>query len=87
MLEVRCFTCNNKVGHLWHVYMQDRLKKSGKRALDDLGLTRMCCRRMLLSHVPVVDDLIAFPAVDQVLDECGTVLMCETHEERIVSCD
>ena len=87
MLEVRCFTCNNVVGHMWEEYMKKRQTLNGKACLDELGLTRMCCRRMLLSHVPVTDDLIAFPAIDKVLDECGTVFMCETHEERTVSCD
>ncbi len=37
--------------------------KSGEVAgevLDGLGLTRYCCRRMLLSHVEIIDELIKF---------------------------
>lgn len=87
MLEVRCFTCNNLVGHMWTQYMLLRQTKDGKTCLDELNLKRMCCRRMLLSHVPVTDDLIAFPNLDQVLDECGTEFTCQTHQTRTVSCD
>ena len=28
--------------------------------LDDLGVTRYCCRRMLLSHVEIIDEIIKF---------------------------
>lgn len=87
MLEVRCFTCNNKIGHMWNKYMELRQELDGKACLDKLGLKLMCCRRMLLSHVPVIDDLMAFSALDQKLDECGTMFLCETHQERIVKCD
>jgi len=27
------------------------------KVLDDLGVERYCCRRMLLAHVELVDDL------------------------------
>ena len=28
--------------------------------LDDLGLERYCCRRMMLSHVEIIDELLRF---------------------------
>ena len=83
---MRCFTCNHAIGHMWQHYMEMRQTEDGKACLDNLNLKRICCRRMLLSHVPVTDDLIDFPAIDQVLDECGTVFMCQAHEKRTVSC-
>jgi len=36
--------------------------------LDDLGVTRYCCRRMLLSHVEIIDEIIKFyerPSIDK----------------------
>lgn len=34
----------------------DEIKKTAEgAALDKLGLTRYCCRRMLLSHVDLID--------------------------------
>jgi len=37
--------------------------KSGEAAgkvLDDLGVTHYCCRRMLMSHVEIIDEIIKF---------------------------
>jgi DNA-directed RNA polymerase subunit N len=34
-------------------------KKPGA-VLDELGFKRYCCRRMFLSHVDIVDEIIAF---------------------------
>jgi DNA-directed RNA polymerase subunit N len=28
--------------------------------LDSLGVTRYCCRRMLLGHVEIIDDVLKF---------------------------
>ena len=32
----------------------------GSLALDELGLTRYCCRRMLLTHVDLIEKLLAY---------------------------
>lgn len=86
MLPIRCFTCNNKIGHMWEPYMLQRQTHTGKECLDALGLRRVCCRRMLLTHVAVVDDIISFAGLDQAVDECGTMMLCEAKEERDVPC-
>ena len=31
-----------------------------KEVLDDLGVDKYCCRRMLLSHVELVDEILKF---------------------------
>jgi len=31
-----------------------------KTVLDSLGLKRYCCRRMLLSHVNLIDEILPF---------------------------
>ena len=33
--------------------------------LDSLGITRYCCRRMLLSHVEIIDELLKVYEEDQ----------------------
>lgn len=58
MIPVRCFTCGKVLGSLYDDY-KGRVAKGEPRgqALDGLGLRRYCCRRMLLTHVEVVDTL------------------------------
>ena len=87
MLDVRCFTCNNLIGDMWPRYVATRAQRGGKAALDELGLTRACCRRMILTHVPVIDDIVVYPNIDVNLDECGTTLNREVKHVRVVACD
>jgi len=35
------------------------------KVLDDLGIKRYCCRRMLLAHVDIVDEILKFYAKPQ----------------------
>lgn len=61
IIPVRCFTCGKVVGDKWEEF--GRRVKAGEDAgavLDSLGVTRYCCRRMLLSHVEVIDEIIKF---------------------------
>ena len=39
---------------LSNAVMQARILK---KILDDLGMNRYCCRRMLLTHKEIIDDL------------------------------
>jgi DNA-directed RNA polymerase subunit N len=61
MIPIRCFTCGKVVGDKWEEY--DRRVKNGEEAskvLDDLGLKRYCCRRMLLSNVEIIDNVLKY---------------------------
>ncbi|HTY89552.1 MAG TPA: DNA-directed RNA polymerase subunit N [Methanocella sp.] len=70
MIPVRCFTCGKVVSNVWEEYIErvEERKKSLPRGeqlkvgdiLDDLGIERYCCRRMLLSHVELVDVLAPY---------------------------
>lgn len=88
MLPVRCFTCNSIVGDLWYRFVEAKREcATGKEALDRLGLKHMCCRRMLLGHQTVIDDLLMYSNVNHVLDECNTTFDCGNDNPRTVSCD
>ena len=56
MIPVRCFTCGTVVGEHWEAY-KERVEAGEDPAevLDDLGVERHCCRRMLVSHRDLVD--------------------------------
>jgi len=58
MIPVRCFTCGAVVGDKWEEYKSrvDAGEDPGG-VLDSLGLRRYCCRRMLMSHVEVFDEV------------------------------
>ncbi|GAB7017096.1 DNA-directed RNA polymerase subunit N [Methanogenium cariaci] len=58
MIPIRCFTCGKVISTAWEDYRQ-RLSagEDPKEILDDLGLSRYCCRRMILAHKEIIDDL------------------------------
>ena len=59
MIPVRCFTCGKVVGGLYETYVKRvRMGENPKDVLDDLGLTRYCCRRMIVAHADLVDEVI-----------------------------
>ncbi|WP_400208417.1 DNA-directed RNA polymerase subunit N [Candidatus Methanomassiliicoccus intestinalis] len=59
MIPVRCFTCGKVVGGLYETYVKRvQMGEDPKEVLDDLGLTRYCCRRMIVAHADLVDEVI-----------------------------
>ena len=62
IMPVRCFTCGKVIGHLYPTFKQRvEMGEDPARVLDDLGLERYCCRRMLLTHVDLIDDILPYP--------------------------
>ncbi|MEX0568394.1 MAG: DNA-directed RNA polymerase subunit N [Candidatus Njordarchaeota archaeon] len=61
IVPVRCFSCGAVIGHLWEDFAKrvSRGEDPGK-VLDALGVKKECCRRMLLSHIELVDKLIKY---------------------------
>ncbi len=61
IIPVRCFSCGKVVGDKWEGFKKRvDVGEDPAYVLDDLGVTRYCCRRMLLSHVEIIDDVIKF---------------------------
>jgi len=61
IIPVRCFSCGFLVGDKWEDFAK-RVKEgeAAGKVLDDLGVKRYCCRRMLLSHVEIIDEILKF---------------------------
>ena len=61
LIPVRCFTCGNLIADRHEDY-QNRIKAGEEpgRVLDSLGLKRYCCRRMMLTSVETMQQIIPF---------------------------
>ncbi len=61
MVPVRCFSCGKVVGSLYEEFVE-KVKKgeSPKKALDDLGVKRYCCRRMIFTQADLIDKIMKY---------------------------
>lgn len=53
MIPIRCFSCGKVIADKWTKYEQlrhERGRSEQGRILTELGLIRICCRRMFLTH-------------------------------------
>jgi DNA-directed RNA polymerase subunit N len=68
IIPVRCFTCGKVISQEYEEFKVRFLeykqalkekktpKETPKEILDDLGIDRYCCRRMIISHVDLLKD-------------------------------
>jgi DNA-directed RNA polymerase subunit N len=68
IIPVRCFTCGKIIGDAYEEYTKryeeyqkatksgEKPKETPKQILDDLGIDRYCCRRMILTHVELIGE-------------------------------
>ena len=61
LIPVRCFTCGNLIADKFDDY-QTKLKagENPEKVLNDLQINRYCCRRMLLTTVETIQQVIPF---------------------------
>ena len=89
MLPVRCYPCGVVIGHKYERYSKTATSEDRRGpALDALGVTRICCRRMFLGHVDMTSDMLCYAQLDSTLDDCGSCLKREARvRHTAVSCD
>ncbi|MHA1292139.1 MAG: DNA-directed RNA polymerase subunit N [Promethearchaeota archaeon] len=62
IIPIRCFSCGKLIAHIYQPYLELIEKgETADEAFDKLGIKRWCCRRMLVAHVNLIDDLLKFP--------------------------
>lgn len=61
LIPVRCFTCGNLIADKFEDY-QNKVSAGEKpgKVLDSLGINRYCCRRMLLTSVETIKQIVPF---------------------------
>ncbi len=65
IIPVRCFTCGALIGDKWEPFISRVAEgEDPKDVLDDLKVTRYCCRRMLLSHIEAIDDILQYRGIE-----------------------
>jgi DNA-directed RNA polymerase subunit N len=62
MIPVRCFSCGQVVADKWEDFNQrvNKNHEDPEKVLKDLGVTRYCCKRMLVSNVELIDDILNY---------------------------
>ncbi len=63
MIPIRCFTCGKLIGDKFADF-EGRVKagEDPGKVLDDLKIKRYCCRRMLISSVDLIDQVLPYYA-------------------------
>jgi len=61
IIPVRCFTCGKVVASVYEEFKKRvEAGEDAKAVLDSLGVDRYCCRRMIISHVDLIDEVMPF---------------------------
>jgi|TARA_B100001750_G_scaffold242006_1_gene254647 DNA-directed RNA polymerase subunit N len=61
LVPVRCFTCGKLIADKYNDYQESiKAGKEPEKVLNELGIERYCCRRMLLTSVVTIDQLVPF---------------------------
>ncbi|MBY9002686.1 MAG: DNA-directed RNA polymerase subunit N [Candidatus Lokiarchaeota archaeon] len=62
IIPIRCFSCGKLIAHAYKPYLEALEKgESSTNAFNELGIKRFCCKRMIVSHADLIDDLLKFP--------------------------
>ena len=61
LVPVRCFNCGKLIADKYEDY-QNKIKtgEEPQKVLDELKIERYCCRRMLLTSVQTIQQIIPF---------------------------
>jgi len=69
MIPVRCLSCGKVIGDKWEEFQ--RRTQAGEdpgKVLDDFGLDKYCCRRMLISHCDLIEEFLLFELPSKKMD-------------------
>jgi len=61
LIPVRCFTCGALIGDRYEEFVK-KVKEGEEpgKVLDKIGIKRYCCRRIFLSNVNIIDNILPY---------------------------
>lgn len=61
IIPVRCMSCGKPIAQKWEEFNERRNKGEDlKLIMDDLDLSRYCCRSHMMTHVDLIDEIARF---------------------------
>lgn len=61
IIPVRCFTCGKVIGSLFESFVsRTEMGEKPAEVLDSLGIDRFCCRKMIIAHANLIDEVIPY---------------------------
>ncbi len=61
MVPVRCFSCGKVLASCYEDFVKSvNSGENAEKVLDEMGITRYCCRRILLTHVDLIDEIMKY---------------------------
>eukprot|EP00744_Colponema_vietnamica_P010243 GILI01014502.1.p1 GENE.GILI01014502.1~~GILI01014502.1.p1 ORF type:complete len:115 (+),score=23.33 GILI01014502.1:55-399(+) len=79
IIPVRCYSCGTVVGNKYERYRKLISEDyTEAEALNVLRLERYCCRRMILSHIEMIDDIVPYS-----VSVVGTMQAMAPHQQNV----
>ena len=61
LVPVRCFSCNKVIGDSYEEFIERKEKgEDPAEVMNDLGIKRYCCRKIFVSHLDLIDELLPY---------------------------
>ena len=61
LVPVRCFSCNKVIGGNYEEFVERRENgENPAQIMDELGIDRYCCRKIYVSHVDLIEELLPY---------------------------
>ncbi len=62
IIPIRCFSCGKLIAHVYEDFKEMTEKgEPAEEVFRKLGIKRFCCKRMIIGHVELIDELLRFP--------------------------